>query len=212
MAEYFIDPTIPTDQCVYRVNGSRSRPGFLRFISRRLKPVLSPAPDEALVKVDWACLSHRDLMIRQGRFPNASKVGLILGCEFSGRIVAMGTVGFMMGLQLGQGVVRGHHPPCSTTSGIPFTGMPEGVFGVNSDGALQQYIKLPLESLVCLPAEWARDSNWTWPWAPSTFTGLTAWNALHGNQNGPLRPRQTVVLAGKLEWHWLLLWLLSPEM
>ena len=63
-------------------------PERLRLQTSRLGP---PAPGEAQVEVVAAGINFADILVRQGLYPDAPPLPLVVGYEVSGRVRAVGT-------------------------------------------------------------------------------------------------------------------------
>ncbi len=70
------------------VTDGRGGPEVLRVMSR---PIPAPAPDGALIRVAASAVNRADLLQAQGHYPPPPGVTDILGLEFAGEIVAVGS-------------------------------------------------------------------------------------------------------------------------
>ena len=150
-----------------------------------------PAPDkhEVLIKVRSVALNYRDLVIANSQYPFPVKDRVVPCSDAVGEVVKRGSA--VLGLEDGDLVLGSFDP---TTLYGQQKSWNHGQGGP-VDGVLRQYIVLPGQSVVKVsskaPLSFAQ-------WATLPCTGVTAWNALYGNI--PLRPGQTVLFQGMLDW------------
>ncbi|HVT98366.1 MAG TPA: alcohol dehydrogenase catalytic domain-containing protein [Acidobacteriaceae bacterium] len=151
-----------------------------------------PLPDvgdhEALIKIEACGFCGSDLGIVAGVHPRA-RAPLTLGHEFSGRIVEIRSSGST--LKAGDLVTAypliscGHCYVCR--HGEPHVCRDLRLFGIDVDGGMAEYVKLPVSSLVLLPAQMpARIGALIEPLAV----------AVHGVSMSPIQQPQTAVVIG----------------
>jgi (R,R)-butanediol dehydrogenase / meso-butanediol dehydrogenase / diacetyl reductase len=119
----------------------------------RLEPNDVPAPaigeGEALVRVESCGFCGSDLGILSGLHPRA-KAPLILGHEFCGRVVELGSRSSHFGV--GDRIVGfpliscGRCLVCRT--GNPHVCRVLRLYGIDRDGGMAEYVKLPLENII----------------------------------------------------------------
>jgi len=124
-------------------------PGLLEAVD---VPLPTIASDEALIEVEACGFCGSDLSIVAGTHPRA-KAPLTLGHEICGRIVQID--GAHSGLSIGDRVavypliVCGECHAC--THGSDHVCRTLRLFGIDVDGGMAQYVRLPISSLVKLP-------------------------------------------------------------
>ena len=124
----------------------------------RMRPETVSLPEigdgEALIEVEACGFCGSDINIVAGTHPRA-KAPLTLGHELSGRIVQIKTS--TSALAIGDRITMypliscGHCHAC--THGIPHVCKDLRLYGIDVDGGMAQFVKLPLSSLVKLPDE-----------------------------------------------------------
>lgn len=104
---------------------------------------------EVLIKVSYAGICGTDLNIYAGTHPRA-KAPLIPGHEFSGVVVSDG-INYKKGTRVAAYplISCGHCEPCQTGNAHVCDQL--GLFGIDCDGAMAEYISVPEEKLVRLP-------------------------------------------------------------
>ncbi len=149
------------------------------------EPVPTPGPREVLVKVRSVALNYRDYAVATGKYPFSVKDSVVPCSDIAGDVVEVGH-----GVE---DVAAGDQVICSfdlKTLYGPIQGWEHGLGG-NVDGGLREYIVLPAEAVVKIPA----GSGYSYAQlAALVCTGTTAWNSLYGNV--PLKPGQTVLFLG----------------
>lgn len=121
-------------------------PGVVEIQER---PVPEPGPGEALVRVLWCGICGTDVHgCRRGIFPP----GLVIGHEYVAEVVSAGAEGAAPGdLVVGESVLGcGTCPFCRR--GRPNLCTEGRILGVNEDGAMAEYARVPLRSLYRVPA------------------------------------------------------------
>jgi NADPH:quinone reductase-like Zn-dependent oxidoreductase len=150
------------------------------------------ARGEALVKVHAVGLNGYDLMARAGRYkPNKGRFPHILGGDFGGEIAAFGpdtpsdlsigtrvTSWWILPCGRCEQCMAGHHNRCSKDYRY---------LGAHEHGAYAQYVKLPADHLIALPATVTFEQAAAFPNAFGT-----AWHMLIGR--GKLRAGETVLV------------------
>ena len=164
-------------------------PDVLKFIDF---PTPKPQRGEALVKVHAVSLNGYDLMAREGRYkPNKGKFPHILGGDFGGELVGLGPE-TVCDLPIGTRVtswwilpcgrceqcMAGHHNRCARDYRY---------LGAHEHGAYAQYVKLPADHLIALPATVSFEQAAAFPNAFGT-----AWHMLI--DRGKLRAGETVLV------------------
>jgi threonine dehydrogenase-like Zn-dependent dehydrogenase len=113
-------------------------------------PDPSPGPEDVVVAVEACGLCGSDVHALQAGQPAA---GAILGHEFSGRIVALGSD--VTGWAEGQPVAASPIGSCGKcrvcARGIPFRCPAVPNIGITTQGAYAEYAKVPARQLVALP-------------------------------------------------------------
>ena len=117
-------------------------------------PDPGPGPADVIVAVEACGLCGSDVHALQNGQPEP---GAILGHEFSGRIVALGSD--VTGWARGQPVAASPIGSCGKcricARGIPFRCPAEPNIGINTQGAYAEYVRVPARQLVALPPELA---------------------------------------------------------
>jgi NADPH:quinone reductase-like Zn-dependent oxidoreductase len=155
-------------------------------------PTPRPQRGEALVKVHAVSLNGYDLMARSGRYkPNRGKFPHILGGDFGGELVELGP-DTECDLPLGTRVTSWWVLPCKRCEQCT-TGHPNRCardyryLGAHEHGAYAQYVKLPADHLIPLPASVTFEQAAAFPNAFGT-----AWHMLV--DRGKLRAGETVLV------------------
>lgn len=121
-------------------------PGVVEIQER---PLPEPGPGEALVRVLWCGICGTDVHgCGRGIFPP----GLVIGHEYVAEVVSVGGEGVAPGdLVVGDSVLGcGTCPFCRR--GRPNLCTEGRILGVNEDGAMAEYARVPLRSLYRVPA------------------------------------------------------------
>jgi (R,R)-butanediol dehydrogenase/meso-butanediol dehydrogenase/diacetyl reductase len=110
---------------------------------------------EVLIRVNFASICGTDQHIHKGEFHPRTQTPMIMGHEFAGEIVEVGSevTGFKVGEKVAPDPIiwcglcpaclRGHFPACTSLK----------LIGIDSDGGFVQYIALPPSMLYRLPSE-----------------------------------------------------------
>jgi (R,R)-butanediol dehydrogenase / meso-butanediol dehydrogenase / diacetyl reductase len=162
-----------------------------------LKPQIVEAVDvplptidegEALVKVEACGFCGSDLGIVAGVHPRA-RAPLTLGHEFSGRIVEIR--GISSRLKPGDLVTAYPLISCGQCfvcrHGAPHVCRDLRLFGIDVDGGMAEYVRLPIASLMPLPAQMN-------PWIGALVEPLAV--AVHGVSMSPIQEPQSAVVIG----------------
>lgn len=110
-------------------------------------------PEEVLIRVTFGSICGSDQHIHKGEFHPRTHTPMIMGHEFTGEIVEVGSE--VSGYSVGEKVapdpiiwcgkcpacLRGHYPACTSLK----------LIGIDSDGGFVQYIALPPSMLYKLP-------------------------------------------------------------
>jgi NADPH:quinone reductase-like Zn-dependent oxidoreductase len=155
-------------------------------------PTPQPQRGEALVKVHAVSLNGYDLMARSGRYkPNQGRFPHILGGDFGGELIALGPE-TPCDLPLGTRVTSWWVLPCKRCEQC-MAGHPNRCarnyryLGAHELGAYAQYVKLPADHLIALPASVSFEEAAA---VPNAFG--TAWHMLI--DRGKLRAGETVLV------------------
>ncbi len=132
-------------------------------------PVRLPGANEVLVKVHAASLNRRDVLVMKGQYPISPRDSLVPLSDGAGEVVAIGA-----------GVKRFHvgdHVAAiffqNWLSGRPPANPAASALGGDLDGMLSQYVTLPEQGLVSLPAHLSYEEG-----ATLACAAVTAWNGL----------------------------------
>jgi NADPH2:quinone reductase len=133
-----------------------------------------PGPGEALVKVGFAALNPADAYLAEGQYPAKPTFPHILGRDGVGTIVSVGSAGGG-----GQSIVQPGAKVLLLRSDV----------GVNRAGTLAEFVTVPTESLVPMPAGWTDTQA-----AGASLVYLTAYQALTQWETPSQPPQPMVVL------------------
>lgn len=117
-------------------------------------PVPGPAPQEVLLRVRACAVDQFDLTIRDGKFPMADKVPIILGHEIAGVVEAVGAD--VTSVQVGERVTCTLYLTCGKCR-YCLTGREticadfKGYVGIHTPGAYAEFTTVPEANLVRLP-------------------------------------------------------------
>lgn len=113
--------------------------------------VPAPGPGEALIKIETATISAEDRLILERKAPSHPPV--VLGREFSGRVVELGSPTFSM--PLGTLVAISPHVSCGKCkfcqTGRPHLCFERQVYGAQYDGGFAQFVIVPEKNLFQVP-------------------------------------------------------------
>jgi NADPH:quinone reductase-like Zn-dependent oxidoreductase len=151
-----------------------------------IKEVADPAaaPGWATVRVRAAALNHRDLWIRQGRYPGL-KFPIILGSDGAGVVAAVGREADRG--WVGRPVII--NPSLDWGDDPRVQGPGFRILGLPDDGTLAETVAVPVANLASPPAHLSTEQAAALP-----LGGLTAWRALFAR--GGLRAGETVLVTG----------------
>ncbi len=120
------------------------------------------AEGEALVQVHAAGICGSDMAIFAGKHPRA-KPPLVMGHEFAGEIVALNPGAAGTDLMIGDTVTAYPLLMCGTCwacrNGFGHVCRDLKLIGIDRDGAFAEYVSVPLELLVKIPAELSFDQG-----------------------------------------------------
>ncbi|KAF2744186.1 alcohol dehydrogenase [Sporormia fimetaria CBS 119925] len=142
---------------------------------------------DVLVKMHFASLNYRDLIIPKGKYPFPEKPGVVPGSDGAGTVEAVGSrvtrfkPGDKVVTLFNQGHLAGSLDGASLQTGL----------GGAMDGTLREYAAFDEQGLVSAP----KNLNLA---EASTLScaALTAWNALYGLESRALKPGDTVLTQG----------------
>ncbi|KAJ5179937.1 hypothetical protein N7492_003147 [Penicillium capsulatum] len=145
-----------------------------------------PRSHEVLIKVRAVSLNSRDCQIATSQYPFAIKDRVVPGSDAAGDVVEIGNE--VSGFAQGDRVVV-----CFDQTRLygPSTHPVAGQSGGGVDGVMAQYIVRPASAVVKIPVGSPQTYS---ELATLVCTGVTAWNALYGNN--PLIPGQVVLVQG----------------
>ena len=149
-----------------------SKGGDFELVER---PVPTPGPGEALVRVEACGVCHSDMFAKEGLYPGVT-FPVVPGHEVAGRVAALGegVQGWSEGKRVGVGWFGGNCgwcTPCRRGDLIACQNM--GIPGVDWDGGYAEYVVVPASALAAIPDELdAADA------APLLCAGITTFNAL----------------------------------
>jgi NADPH:quinone reductase-like Zn-dependent oxidoreductase len=150
-------------------------------------PVLGPS--DVLVEVRACGLNRVDLLLLDGRYPPPEGLPHVNGCDVAGTIAATGTA--VKGMENGQRVLVFPGFSCGSCEyclrGERTVCVHYGYLGAARDGGYAEFVKVPAENIIPLPA--ALDFATA---AASAMTTLTSWHALVAKAE--VRPGQTVLV------------------
>lgn len=151
----------------------------------RERDVPRPGPREALLRVHATSLNQREISIlRHGRYPLPVKPGVVALCDGACEVVEAGEG--TSRIRVGDRVIASIFPHWQDG---PFGVDRAAQLGGSLDGTLAEYVVLPEDALVPIPAHLSYEEAATLPCA-----GVTAWNALTGGQ--PLKAGDDVLTLG----------------
>lgn len=147
-------------------------------------PEPKPAANEVIVRVRACSLNYRDLMIASGNYGKTA-LPLVPLSDGAGEIVATGegVTRWKMGDRVTGTFFQGWQ------NGPTPAGIGDRALGGGVDGMLREYVALPGDSIVEIPAHLSFDEGATLPCA-----AVTAWSALV--VDGNLSADQTLLLQG----------------
>lgn len=166
-------------------------PGHLSY-----EPVPRPTiePDELLITVEANTICGTDLRLMDGTKTAGVRPGVVLGHEFAGRIVEVGSKveGWRTGQQVSvsPAVACGHCPACHRRQENMCDSL--RLFGYEFDGGLAEYVRIPADALrhgcVVAPTQEAP--------APLLALAEPLSCCLNGQRRTPIAPGMTVLVIG----------------
>jgi zinc-binding alcohol dehydrogenase/oxidoreductase len=128
----------------------------------------TPASGEALVKLQYAALNHRDVWIQKGQYAGL-KFPIILGSDGAGTVEAVGDAAHRE--WLGKAVII--NPSLDWGPSELAQQKSYRILGLPDDGTFAEYVKVPVENLAPKPEHLSFEAAAALPLA-----GLTAYRAL----------------------------------
>lgn len=171
--------SVPTSFREYRTQGDGHQNLKLQSVT-----LSKPKATEVTIKIHAVSLQFRDLMVSKGIYPQ-QKRDIVPCSDGAGEIVALGQE--VKGWKVGDRVCPNFaldHIHGDVTEDIKFTGL-----GGHIDGVLQEYINVPVHSLVRIPEHLSYEEGSTLPCA-----ALTAYSACLGPV--PLKGGDYVLVLG----------------
>jgi NADPH:quinone reductase-like Zn-dependent oxidoreductase len=150
-------------------------------LTREAIPI--PGAGEALVRVRATSLNYHDYLVVAGLIPQPA--GRVPMSDGAGEVAAIGPD--VTGVGIGDYVMGAFFP--HWLDGRPTVRTNAAISGENIDGFAAEYVVVPANSLVRMPAGWSFEEAATLPCA-----GLTAWRALQ--VEGNLGAGDSVLLPG----------------
>jgi NADPH:quinone reductase-like Zn-dependent oxidoreductase len=164
--------------------------GDLDAVSVETVPVPVPGPDEVLLRVRAAGLNHLDLWVRKGVPGHTFPLPMILGCDFSGEVVAVGSSA-VRNVRVGDAVCVAPGFSCGTCeaclAGNDNLCRSYGIYGETRDGGCAEYAVVRAANVLPKPPEMSFEGAAAWPLA-----FLTAWHMLA--VRAAVRPGETVLV------------------
>jgi NADPH:quinone reductase-like Zn-dependent oxidoreductase len=154
----------------------------LRLMER---PVPAPGSGEVLVRVRAVSLNYRDKLVLGGTYLPDLAMPFVPASDASGEVVAIGDG--VTGVRVGERVI-GHYRVL-WIDGKPGPDQIAISLGGPLPGVLAEYVVLPKEALVKMPAHLSYEEAATLP-----IAGLTAWFSLV--EDGQLRAGESVLVQG----------------
>ncbi len=139
------------------------------------RPVPTPGPGEALVRVEACGICHSDMFAKEGLYPGVT-FPVVPGHEVAGSVAALGegVHGWSEGSRVGVGWFGGncgYCTPCRRGQLIACQNM--GIPGVSMDGGYAEYVVVRASALAALPDDLSAAEA-----APLMCAGVTTYNAL----------------------------------
>ncbi|KAI9148268.1 NAD(P)-binding protein [Paramyrothecium foliicola] len=144
-----------------------------------------PHSHEVLIKIRSIALNFRDFAVATEKYPFPVKDNVVPGSDLAGEVVEIGSQ--VDDFVVGDRVVASFDLQTLYGAMQDWNHSLGGMF----DGVMREYIALPREAVVKLPASTKLGFSQL---AALVCTGTTAWNVLYGNV--PLKPGQTVLFLG----------------
>jgi NADPH:quinone reductase-like Zn-dependent oxidoreductase len=164
--------------------------GGLEKIVVETRPVPQPGPAEVLVRVRAAGLNHLDLWVRRGVPGHPFPLPLVLGCDLSGVVEAVGSSA-VRNAKPGDAVCVAPGVSCGVCArclaGDDNLCKDYGILGETRDGGCAEFAVVPAANLLPKPPEMSFEDAAAWPLA-----FLTAWHMLA--VRAAVRPGETVLV------------------
>jgi NADPH:quinone reductase-like Zn-dependent oxidoreductase len=152
-------------------------------------PVPEPAADEVLVKVHAAGTNHLDLWVRRGVPGHEFPLPMILGCDFSGVVEAVGAA--VRNVKTGDEIAAAPGHACYAChhclAGDDHLCRHYGIFGETRHGGCAEYAVIPAVNALPKPANVSFEEA-----AAVPLVFLTAWHMLVARCH--LQPGETVLV------------------
>jgi D-arabinose 1-dehydrogenase-like Zn-dependent alcohol dehydrogenase len=146
------------------------------------RDVPTPAPGEALVRVQACGICHSDSYVKEGGFPGVTYPA-VPGHEIAGTVAALGdgVRGWEVGQRVGVGWFGGNCGYCRPCRhGEPMFCENMGIPGITLDGGYADYVVVRANAMASMPDELSAEDA-----APLLCAGLTTYNALrHSGARG----------------------------
>ncbi|HWD01964.1 MAG TPA: zinc-binding dehydrogenase [Amycolatopsis sp.] len=154
-------------------------------------PTPEPAAGEVLVRLRAAALNRADILVREGRFPEAPQPPMTLGVEGAGEVAEIGAG--VTGIAAGDRVVINPMRTCgdceSCRVGQDSLCTRLQFVGEHFDGTYAEYIAVPARGLVAAPPQLDDEQL-----AAGLVAYRTAWHML--KTRAAVRPGETVLIVG----------------
>lgn len=164
--------------------------GGLDRVGIEERPVPVPGPADVLVRVRAVGVNHLDLWVRRGVPGHPFPLPMVLGCDFSGEIAAVGSSA-VANCRVGDAVCVAPGFSCGTCAqclaGADNLCRGYGIFGEMRDGGCAEYAVVPAANVLPKPAEMSFEHAAAWPLA-----FLTAWHMLA--VRAAVRPGESVLV------------------
>lgn len=174
----------PTETQQWTVSGPSGFTSALHLTSAALPPL---GPYSVLIKLAYASLNYRDLIIPQGLYPFPMANNVVPGSDGSGTVISTGSS--VTRFSAGDRVLT-HFGPLHQTGDVTLEAAGQ-TLGGGVDGVLREYAVFEESGLVRCPHSLSLQQGATLPCA-----ALTSWNALYGLQSRAIVPGQWVLTEG----------------
>ncbi|CAF0997237.1 unnamed protein product [Adineta steineri] len=168
----------------YRLSG---RLGADSIKLNKSSSIPEPGPGQVQIKFHACSVNYRDLLISKGLYPVSAKTDIVPISDGAGEITAVGEN--VTDLKIGDRVTPNFNQ--DHLQGQLTEKESAACLGSGLDGCLRQYGVFRASSCVKIPDSLSYEEASTLPCA-----ALTAWNALYGNSDKPLKSDHTVLVQG----------------